>query len=107
MTHEFDAWLYIVYTAKRGDLIMMTTIQKWGNSQGVRLPKFVLEELSLQENDPVEIITENDLIIIKKATRKRRAKKSLEERFENFFARSGDYQCAEYDWGRPVGKEVW
>ena len=83
---------------------MMTTIQKWGNSQGVRLPKFVLEELSLQENDPVEIITENDLIIIKKASRKRRAKKSLEERFENY---AGDYQCAECDWGKPVGNEVW
>ena len=83
---------------------MMTTIQKWGNSQGVRLPKYVLTNLSLKENDPVEISTENDLIIIKKATRKRRAKKSLEERFENY---SGDYQCAEYDWGEPAGKEVW
>ena len=83
---------------------MITTIQKWGNSQGVRLPKSILETLFLQENDPVEITAENDFIIIKKATRKRRAKKSLEERFENY---AGDYHCVEYDWGGPVGKEVW
>jgi antitoxin component of MazEF toxin-antitoxin module len=63
----------------------------------------MIEELSLKENDPVEIITENDMIIIKKGARKRRAKKSLEERFENY---AGDYQCTEYDWGKPEGKEV-
>ncbi|MCL1849017.1 MAG: AbrB/MazE/SpoVT family DNA-binding domain-containing protein, partial [Clostridiales bacterium] len=77
---------------------MMTTIQKWGNSQAVRLPKAILEEMSLQENDRVEIIAENDVIIIKKTTRKRRAKKSLEERFKDY---DGDYQCEEYDWGKP------
>ena len=83
---------------------MLTTIQKWGNSQAVRLPKALLETVFLQENDTVEIVAERDLIIIKKATRARRAKKSLEERFENY---TGDYQCTEYDWGTPVGKEVW
>lgn len=83
---------------------MLTTIQKWGNSQAVRLPKSVLESVSLEENDRVEIIADNDTIIIKKAERKRYAKKSLEERFENY---TGDYQCTEYDWGKPVGKEVW
>jgi len=83
---------------------MVTTIQRWGNSQAVRLPKAVLEELFLQENDPVEITTANDSIIIKKTTRKRRAKISLEERFANY---TGDYQCVEYDWGKPMGNEVW
>lgn len=83
---------------------MLTTIQRWGNSQAVRLPKAILEALLLQENDQVELIAENNTIIIKKATRKRRANKSLEERFKNY---TGDYKCTEYDWGAPVGKEVW
>ena len=83
---------------------MTTTIQKWGNSQGVRLPKAILDKLLLQENDKVEVITSDDSIVIKKVTRKRRAKKSLEERFENY---TGNYQCTEYDWGEPMGKEVW
>ena len=83
---------------------MLTTIQKWGNSQGVRLPKPILDELFLQENDQVELVTENETIIIKKATRKRRAKVSLEELFANY---KGDYKCEEWDTGKPVGKEVW
>ena len=83
---------------------MLTTIRKWGNSQGVRLPKALLDALFLQENDPVEVIAESESIIIRKATRKRRAKKSLEERFEGY---SGAYQCEEWDTGKPVGREEW
>ena len=81
----------------------LATIQKWGNSQAVRLPKAVLESASLAENDKVEIILSGgDTIIIRKPLRKSRAKKSLEERFANY---SGDYKCEEYDWGKPMGKE--
>jgi antitoxin MazE len=88
----------------RGDDIMTTTIQKWGNSQAIRLPKPVLETLSLQENDTVEIIAVNGSIVISKASRKRRAKISLEARFRNYV---GEYSFEEYDWGNPVGREVW
>ena len=83
---------------------MLTTIQKWGNSQGVRLPKTILDKLFLQENDQVEINTENSSIIIRKATRKRRAIKSLEELFSNY---TGIYKCEECDTGKPVGREIW
>ena len=83
---------------------MTTTIQKWGNSQAVRLPKAILESLFLKENDIVEIIAVNDSIVISKAIRKRRAKISLEERFKDY---AGEYVCGEYDWGDPVGREVW
>ncbi|MCL1883258.1 MAG: AbrB/MazE/SpoVT family DNA-binding domain-containing protein [Defluviitaleaceae bacterium] len=83
---------------------MVTTIQKWGNSHAIRLPESILESLFLQENDSVEIMAESDVIRIRKANQKRRARKSLEERFENY---TGDYQCTEYDWGKPVGREVW
>ena len=83
---------------------MLTTIQKWGNSQGVRLPKTILDELLLQEYDQVEIVAENSSIVIRKATRKHRAKKSLEELFANY---TGNYKCEEWDTGKPIGKEVW
>ena len=71
---------------------------------GVRLPKTILDKLLLRENDIVEIEAENDLIIIKKATRKRWAKKSLEELFAGY---KGKYICEEWKTGKPVGKEVW
>ena len=41
---------------------MITTIRKWGNSQGVRLPKIILDALFIQENDAVEIVAENNII---------------------------------------------
>ena len=83
---------------------MTTTIQKWGNSQAVRLPKPILETLSLKENDQVEIIAESNSIVIRKTTRRRRANKSLEERFANY---TGGHTYTEYDWGEPAGNEVW
>jgi len=83
---------------------MQTTIQKWGNSQAIRLPKAILELVFMQENDPVEIVADNDAIIIKKATRHRRARKCLDERFKNY---TGDYKCTEFDCGQPVGNEAW
>jgi len=83
---------------------MVTTIQRWGNSQGVRLPKIILESMSLRENDQVEIAVFNDSIVIKKTARKRRAKKSLEERFRNY---DGNHVLKEADWGKPAGKEFW
>ena len=32
---------------------MYATIQKWGNSQGLRLPKALLDSIGLRENDRV------------------------------------------------------
>ena len=94
-----------------------TTIQKWGNSQAVRLPKNILESVSLQENDKVEITSdaETDTIVIRKVSHRRRAKISLEERLETFYQKPIDeiladdtlYTPVEIDWGPPVGKEVW
>jgi antitoxin MazE len=94
---------------------MYTSIQKWGNSQAVRLPKAILEALSLCENDQVEIIAENDAIVIKKTARKRRAKVSLEERLVAFYKKPIEeiladetlYTPKEFDWGPDVGLERW
>jgi antitoxin MazE len=79
---------------------MYTTIQKWGNSNALRIPKSVLETASIKENDQVEITAENNVITIRKATRKY---KSLDDLFEGY---SENYKCAETDMGGPIGKEV-
>jgi len=96
---------------------MITTIQKWGNSQAVRIPKAVLESLMLQENDQVEIIADvdTDSIVIRKNQRKRRSKKRLAQSLEEFYSRpideilANDTLCSpiEYDWGAPVGRDYW
>ena len=83
---------------------MEATIQKWGNSHAIRIPKSVVDLLLLKENDKVELKADNNSIIVTKANRKRRAKTSLEERFNGY---SGSYACCECDSGKPVGNEVW
>lgn len=80
---------------------MYTTIQKWGNSQAIRLPKGVLETVALRENDRVEVNAENDCIIIRRATKKH---KTIDERIAGY---SGEYRCTEWETGKPQGKEVW
>ena len=78
---------------------MYTNIQKWGNSNAVRLPKVVLDALNIRESDRVEIITEKHQIIIRPVKRKYA---SLDEIFEGY---TGDYVCTEADTG-TVGREV-
>lgn len=79
---------------------MTTTIQKWGNSQGVRIPKFILEQLNLNADSDVSITVEDDSIIIRKAKKH----VTLAERFADY---TGETSCGEYDWGEPKGEEVW
>jgi len=43
---------------------MYTTIQKWGNSHAVRLPKAILEMTKIKENDKVEIKVQDGNLII-------------------------------------------
>jgi antitoxin MazE len=81
--------------------IVYTTIQKWGNSQAIRLPKGILEVASLRENDRVEINVENGCIIIKRTNKKH---KTLEERLSSY---NGAYRCTEWETEKPQGKEVW
>jgi antitoxin MazE len=80
---------------------MTTTIQKWGNSQGIRLPKIILDDLNITEGEEVELFVQNSTIIIKPSKKKR---KTIQELFADY---DGDYVPQEIDWGKPVGDEVW
>ena len=73
------------------------------NSQGVRIPKYILEKAKLNEGDAVEIYVEDDKIVLFRP--KRQLKQyTISELFENYKA---EYKPEEPDWGEPVGKEEW
>lgn len=80
---------------------MTTNIQKWGNSQGLRIPKILLDTLNWTEGQPIEIILGENEIVLKSAKAK---KKSIQELFADY---QGHYQPSEINWGEPEGKEVW
>ena len=78
---------------------MFTTVQKWGNSHAIRIPKVLLEMAQLKENDQVEIRVQNGNLAIIPVQKHR----TLEERIAEY---SGDYKCTEWDTGESKGKEV-
>lgn len=78
---------------------MLARVQKWGNSQGIRLPKSILETAHLSPNEDVELKVVNGLIVIEPVNKH----KTLKDRLKNY---DGDYQCSEWDTGKPVGREV-
>ncbi|MBN1103245.1 MAG: AbrB/MazE/SpoVT family DNA-binding domain-containing protein [Deltaproteobacteria bacterium] len=82
---------------------MVTKIQRWGNSQGLRLAKQVLEDARLSVGDDVEVTARDGLIVIAPA-RRIRGKRSLQELVSRI---PKDYRSEEMEWGEPMGKEVW
>ncbi|MGE3062325.1 MAG: AbrB/MazE/SpoVT family DNA-binding domain-containing protein [bacterium] len=49
---------------------MNTKINAWGNSLAVRIPKNILDELKLKENDSVTVERENNCIRIRPAKKR-------------------------------------
>ncbi len=82
---------------------MVTKIQKWGNSQGIRLAKRVLEDASICVGDDVDVTTRDGVIILVPVKRVR-GKRSLQELVSRI---PKNYEIAELDWGEPVGREAW
>ncbi len=82
---------------------MVTKIQKWGNSQGLRLAKQVLEDAHISVGDDVDVTARDGLIVVAPA-RRVRGKRSLQELVSRI---PKDRKTQEIDWGQPVGKEVW
>lgn len=80
----------------------MTTVklQKWGNSQAIRIPKFIIDTVNLSEGDSFSIeIVDNGFIC-----KKEEQKVSLKSLLKDW---KGKYTPTEIDWGEPVGKEIW
>ena len=86
---------------------MLATLQKWGNSHGIRVPKQLLNDLDIKVNDKLNIEVENDKMIIKKE----KTHKTLKERLEDFYkkpiSRIKKIEVEEIDTGSPVGDEIW
>jgi antitoxin MazE len=82
---------------------MVTKIQKWGNSQGLRLAKQVLEDAHISIGDDVDVTARDGLIVVA-PVRRVRGKRSLQELISRI---PRNYKTEEIDWGQPAGKEAW
>ena len=82
---------------------MHTKIQKWGNSQGLRFPKHILQEAHIDIGDELNISVSNGKIIIEPINNIKN-KYSISELISQM---PNNYSSNELDWGKPVGKEEW
>ena len=91
---------------------MKVTVKKWGNSQAIILPKTVLEEVGITDNntDLTLKINKNKEIVLKKA----KEPVTIDKLFEGFdykkywadWDKEHPNQSKEVDLGKSIGKEV-
>ncbi|PJZ79536.1 AbrB/MazE/SpoVT family DNA-binding domain-containing protein [Leptospira meyeri] len=78
---------------------MESTIQKWGNSLGIRIPKLFAKQLELGDGSQVEVIQEGNKIIIYPYI-----KESLDQKLKRINKKN---LHNEIESGHPVGNEFW
>lgn len=82
---------------------MITKVQKWGNSQGLRLSRDVLADAHIDIGDTVNVAVRNGAVVVT-AVRRVRRRHDLRKLVRRI---SKQYRPSELDWGRPVGREAW
>jgi len=82
---------------------MLTRLQKWGNSQGLRISRELLAQADIDVGDSVEVSAHDGTLVVTPA-RRIRGGVSLEELVDRI---PGAYTPDELDWGPPSGREVW
>jgi len=80
---------------------MRTTIQRWGNSLAVRIPKTLAQETALDEGDRVNLRADEDRIVVERP-------QPRSYRLSDLVAgvtRANRHSAV--DFGKPQGREAW
>jgi antitoxin MazE len=83
--------------------MMVTKVQSWGNSQGLRLSKQVLADAHVSVGDDVDVAVRDGVIVVTPVERTR-GKVSLRKLVAQIPI---NYKSEDIDWGTRVGREVW
>lgn len=81
-------------------MAVMQTIDKWGNSLGLRIPKSFAEQVHLKVGSEVIIEVIDGNLVVKP----KRKKYNLDELLARI---TPENVHAEIDLGAPVGNEIW
>lgn len=91
---------------------MQIVLKKWGNSQGIILPKTILKEIGIVDktvNFNVKVNKDKEIIL-----KPKKSKLTIDSLFEGFdykeywknWEKAHPNELKEDDWGEPVGKEI-
>jgi antitoxin MazE len=78
---------------------MEAIAKKWGNSLGIRIPNFIVRELSLKDGSSVDINNNGNEIIIKPIKKTKLTEMLSKINEQNIHK--------EIETTGPVGKEIW
>ncbi len=80
---------------------MLAKVQRWGNSLAIRIPRSFAIEAGFENDSMVNMQLEEGKLIVETA-------RLPSYVLEDLLAQVTDENVhEEYDWGKPVGKEVW
>ncbi len=74
-------------------------IRAWGNSQGIRISKDIMDKMDLKVSDVLDIEVSDGTIILRKAFRH----KTFEERMAEYH---NEISVCDFEWGEPQGREL-
>jgi len=80
---------------------MLTKVQKWGNSLGLRIPKSFAEEVSVEEGSTVDLSVSDGQLVVRAVRRQRYALRQLLAEVDD------DNLHGEISSGEPQGRESW
>ncbi len=80
---------------------MKTTVQKWGNSLAVRIPKSLAEDSQLEKGAVVDMSLQEGRVVL---TPVRSGRVLLDELLRGV---TTDNMHGEFAWGKPKGREAW
>jgi antitoxin MazE len=78
---------------------MNATIQKWGNSLAIRIPKVMANQIQVSEGDEMELSVDKNALLMRPVRRRYLLSEMLERV-------TSDNRHEETDWGKPEGREV-
>jgi len=80
---------------------MKTTLQKWGNSLAIRIPRAFAQETRMGNGTEVDLQLKAGTLVIRRARQPRYRLSELLAQAQK------SNQHAETDWGAAAGKEIW
>jgi antitoxin MazE len=78
------------------------SISRWGNSQGLRIPKSIIDTLQINIGDKVKMFIENNRVIIEPVKKKKIF--TIDELVASI---PSDYKKEKEQFLEPMGKEIW
>jgi antitoxin MazE len=83
---------------------MESTVQKWGNSLGLRIPKVMADELGIQPGSSVTVQVSRHVLSVRKAPRPHPKAYKLTALLKGITLKNCHREIVS---GEPVGNEVW